>query len=425
MRVLYTVLFALALPGILLRLYWRGIKAPAYRQRWQERLGVYGESSGKHVIWLHAVSVGEAEAAFPLVKRLQEQYPDQRLLLTSTTPTGSARILTVLGDTVEHVYLPYDLPWVIARFLATFQPQMAVFMEKELWPNLFAACQRQGIPLYIVNARLSARSAQAYKKIPALIKPALACTTLIAAQTEADRQCFVEIGAHPERVVTLGNIKFDVSIATETVAQGVLLKRQHFVSRFVWIVASTHKGEEAIFYRAYAQLKNLIPELLLLIVPRHPERFMEVGKLAEQQGLNVARRSRNESCEAATDVYLGDTMGELKMLYAASDVCFVGGSMVPVGGHNVLEPAALAVPVLFGPHMFNFQEIAADLLATHAAMQCRDGDAVVDALSNLYRNAGLRQTLAENAARFVKNNQGAVARLCNLLTIYRSGPYEV
>lgn len=415
MRQLYTFMFTLALPAVLLRLYWRGIKAPEYRRRWQERLGCYQHNPVPGVIWFHAVSVGEAEAAFPLIKRLQSLHPQARMLVTCTTPTGSARIRAVLGEQVEHVYLPYDLPWVLERFMRQFEPRLAVFLEKEVWPNLFAACAEQQIPLYVVNARLSARSATAYRKIPSLIRPALASATLIATQTEDDRLRFIEIGADAERVQVLGNIKFDVTVEDEILMAGRQLKQSLFAGRLVWIAASTHDNEEAQLLAVYQGLKQQIPQLLLVIAPRHPERFQLVAKLCTELGAVVVTRSSGQTVDELTDVYLADSIGELKMLYAAADLAFVGGSLVAVGGHNVLEPAAVGMPILFGMQMFNFQDIAERMLAAQAAVQCHDAQAVGAAILGLHQSAEYKNRLAENAKSFVKQNQGATARIAQLL----------
>lgn len=415
MRKFYTLIFSAILPWVLLRLYWRGLKAPPYRQRWRERLGYYPRESRLDVIWLHAVSVGEAEAAFPLIRLMQSRHPQIPFLVTTTTPTGSSRVQSVLGGSVEHVYLPYDLPGIVNRFLDHFRPKIAVIMEKEIWPNLFAACADRKIPLFVINARLSARSARSYQKIPGLVRPALAQVSLIGAQTEEDRNRFITIGAEPARVRVLGNIKFDVSIDDATVAAGHALKQRVFQGRFVWIIASTHQGEEDVFLRLYPALKVKIPELLLLIVPRHPERFQAVRELCEEQGLGVIMRSDNLPIDIGSDVYVADSMGELKMLYAAADAAFVGGSLVPVGGHNVLEPAAVGVPVLFGPQMFNFQEIAEQMPAAGAALQCDDETAIAEALLRLYVDADFRGGLTRNAKAFVEQNQGATARIGDLL----------
>ncbi|MCQ8103630.1 lipid IV(A) 3-deoxy-D-manno-octulosonic acid transferase [Methylomonas sp. SURF-2] len=414
MRQLYTFIFYLALPAVLLRLYWRGFKAPEYRRRWRERLGFYVGQARQNPIWFHCVSVGEAEAAFPLIRLLRAEHPEQRFLVTTTTPTGSARVRAVLDAQVEHVYLPYDLPLVVQRFLSHFRPKMAVFLEKEVWPNLFAACAEQKIPLFVINARLSARSAQAYKKIPALIQPALQCVSLIATQAEADRLRFMEIGADAERVAVLGNVKFDLRIDDGVIAAGRALKRQ-FAGRFVWMLASTHQDEEAQLLSLFAGLKQRIPQLLLMIAPRHPERFLTVRKLCLEQGLTVVMRSENLPVSEATDVYIADSMGELKLLYAAVDVAFVGGSLVPVGGHNVLEPALIGVPVLFGPQMFNFAEIAERILAEQAAVQCATMDAVMAAVLQIHADTDFKDKLTAKAKAFVLHNQGATRRIADTL----------
>ncbi|WP_426993342.1 lipid IV(A) 3-deoxy-D-manno-octulosonic acid transferase [Methylomonas sp. CM2] len=415
MRRIYTCLFGLLLPAILLRLYWRGIKAPAYRLRWRERLGIYRGPVRGGGIWFHAVSVGEAEAAFPLIQRLLSQFPQLPILVTTTTPTGSARVVAVLGDRVEHVYLPYDLPWVVARFFQRFRPSLAVFMEKELWPNLFAECRAREVPLFVVNARLSARSARAYLKIPSLIRPVLACIDTIAVQTAEDGERFIEIGARSSQVRVVGNVKFDVAVDPSTLAAGNALKASAFAGRWIWIAASTHTGEEELLLAQYRRLKAAMPALLLTIVPRHPERFGLVQKLCETQGLRVLMRSSGLACRTETDVYIGDSMGELKLLYAAADAAFVGGSLVEVGGHNVLEPAAIGTPVLFGPWMFNFQEIAERMLAVGAARQCADAEALGAAVLALSRDTASGRAMAQRARDFVQANQGATERLVELL----------
>jgi 3-deoxy-D-manno-octulosonic-acid transferase len=296
-----------------------------------------------------------------------------------------------------------------------FKPKIAVIMETEIWPNLFACCGKNEIPLYIINARLSEKSARGYQKIPSLVLPALAQAKLIATQTQDDANRFVDIGAEHEKVKTLGNIKFDVEIPPETIEQGLQLKAGLFSGRFVWLIASTHKDEEVIFLEIYKEIKPKIPELLLVIVPRHPERFGEVKKLCEQHQLAVVMRSSGEACHQNTDVYLTDTMGELKMLYAAADTAFVGGSMVPAGGHNILEAAAVGVPVLFGPYMANFKEIAQGVLQQNAAIQCQDKDDIVSAMTALHADPTYRKQLTEKGKAFVRQNQGAIARICEIL----------
>ncbi|KAF3984187.1 MAG: 3-deoxy-D-manno-octulosonic acid transferase [Methylococcales symbiont of Hymedesmia sp. n. MRB-2018] len=411
----YTILFYLLTPFILLRLYWRGIKAPEYRKRWLERLAIYQKQYSANVIWIHAVSVGEAEAVFPLVKQLQAISPSNNILITTTTPTGSARVQAVLNNTVEHVYLPYDLPVVVKQFLSVFKPKIAIIMEKEIWPNLYIQCADNHIPLMIINARLSANSAKGYKKIAALVKPALSKVCWVLTQTKEDRRRFIDIGARGEKVSVSGNIKFDLAIDNNIVQQAKKIKKECFINRFVWIIASTHEGEESIFLELYLQLKKQIPELLLLIVPRHPERFNSVKSLVEEANLNVCMRSTGQLCTDATDVYIADTMGELKLLYGVADICFVAGSMVPVGGHNVLEPAVMEVPVLFGPYMMNFKEIARNVIDIGAAIQCETNTQILDAVLRLYDDSDFSVEMVEKAALFIQQSKGATEKTVGII----------
>lgn len=423
MRALYSLLFYLILPFIFLRLCWRGIKAPGYLLRWNERLGCYHSAPVKNVVWVHAVSVGEAEAVFPLLKQFQKTSPQQNFLVTTTTPTGSARVQAVLGDTVSHVYLPYDTPGAIKRFFEHFQPKLAVIMETELWPNLFAACRIHSVPLFIINARLSAKSMISYKKVTALVRSTLADVNLIATQTGLDAQRFISIGAPIDKVRVMGNIKFDIPPMDALIIQGQSIKSRLFDGRYVWIIASTHKDEERFFLQIVPQLKQIAPEVLLVIVPRHPERFDEVKNLCRSFGLSVVMRTAHQQqisgfnrLQAITeDVYIADTLGELKMLYAAADLAFVGGSLVPAGGHNVLEPAAVGVPVIFGGYMENFTAIAEGLLEAEAAVQCQNTQALVAAFELIYRDAVYRQRLISNASNFVKQNQGTTEEIISLL----------
>ena len=386
--------------------------------RWLERFGFYKYTYTQNVIWFHAVSVGEAEALFRLLRLIQQRHSDAKLLITTTTPTGSSRVTSVMGETVSHVYLPYDLPDAINRFIITFKPVVAVIMETEIWPNLYVACGQNSMPLYVINARLSEKSARGYQKIPALVKSALAQVNGIFTQTHEDAQRFIAIGAKQDIVTSVGNIKFDVEVPEAIILEGAYLKRTLFANRFVWIIASTHKDEEAVFLALYKQIKLKIPELLLLIVPRHPERFSDVQQLCLQQQLDVVLRTSAEPMLESTDVYLADTMGELKLLYAAADVAFVGGSVVPVGGHNILEALVVGVPVMFGPYMGNFKEISRRVLEQQAAMQCAVPDEVIETLLRLYQQKDLRLALVERGKQFIQQNQGAINRLYEQLSVH-------
>jgi 3-deoxy-D-manno-octulosonic-acid transferase len=413
MRYIYNSLFFLAIPVILLRLLWRSRKAPAYRHRWQERLGYYQNPPQTCDIWFHAVSVGEAEAVFPLITLLQQRLPNINLLITTTTPTGSARVKAVLKNSVSHVYLPYDVPIIVKRFLKHFKPKIAVIVETEIWLNLFKQCHQTNIALYLINARLSEKSTRGYQKIPSLIKPALNNTTAILTQSQLDTERFISIGTDINKVLTLGNIKFDISISDALLAQAKIIKESQFKRRFVWLLASTHDNEEAQLLSLYSSLKKQIPHLLLIIAPRHPERFNEVIKLAQQQNYQLITKSSNQLCQSNTDIYLLDSMGELKLFYATADISFVGGSLVDIGGHNILEPAAIGTPILFGSYMRNFKAITEAILTKQAAVQCLDLMAIEQAVLNLYNNPTSCKTLADNAKAFITSHQGVINKLAD------------
>ena len=419
MRLFYSAILFLIIPFILLRLIWRGFKLPAFRSRWAERFAFYGGTKHvRNVIWFHAVSVGEAESVFPLVKLVRQRYPGAKILITCTSPTGSARIQAAMGDSVEHVYLPYDLPCAVSRFLKHFKPVIGVIMETEIWPNLFVHCGRNAIPLFIINARLSDGSEKGYQKFPALMVQTLNQVQKIATQTQEDVSSFIAIGADKDKVVMAGNIKFDLELPDEVLHQGAELRKSTFDGRLVWIAASTHKGEEIIILQIFRELKRKIPELLLVLVPRHPDRFNEVEKLCEKQKLKVIKCTEKKPCQTDNDVYIGNTMGELKMLYSAADVAFVGGSLVSIGGHNVLEAAAAGVAVVFGPHMFNFKEIARGLLAAGGADLCQNKEELTRQVSHLLLDNQQRIKRAENGKAFVQKNQGALQKVFEIIEPY-------
>jgi len=410
-RLLYTFLFYLAVPLVLARMLWRGRREPAYRQRWRERFGLYGDSKPtQDAIWFHAVSVGEAEAAFPLIRAISRRFPNHPVLVTTTTPTGSARVRAVLGDAVAHVYLPYDLPDGVARFLAHFRPTLAVIMETEIWPNLYHACGLRGIPLAIVNARLSARSAKGYARMGHFTRDTLTNVNLVAAQTQADAERFLELGASAEAVVVAGNIKYDLELPDGYFQQAAGLRQALFGTRPVWVAASTREGEEALVLQAFAKLRAHCPGLLLVLVPRHPPRFDKVASLCLTEGLALSRRSLGEGAGNA-EVFLVDTLGELRLFYAACDVAFVGGSLVPVGGHNVLEPALAGVPVLFGPHMFNFAEAGRRLLEAGGALQVADAEELARRVGELLQDTARAKRMGGKGRAFVEAGRGALGRV--------------
>jgi 3-deoxy-D-manno-octulosonic-acid transferase len=327
-------------------------------------------------------------------------------------------VRALFGETVEHVYLPYDLPGATRRFLAAFQPAVALVMETELWPNLFHACQRRGIPLLVLNARLSERSLRGYRRVAALSRATLADIRWLAVQGEADARRFIALGADPERVRVCGSIKFDLHLPASLREQAEVLRRSFGVQRPVWIAASTHEGEDEQVLAAFRQVRAVHDTALLVLVPRHPERFAGVAALCRAQGYGLVARSSGAPCAMDTDIYLGDTMGELPMLMAAADLVFMGGSLVPTGGHNMLEAAALALPVVFGPHVFNFEEIGARLLAAGAARQVRDADGLAAVVSEWLADANARHGIGERGRVFVEENRGARERMLALIELH-------
>ena len=420
MRLIYTGLLYLLLPLALLRLYWRGYRDPGHRQRWRERLG-FVSPPPPGGLWLHAVSVGETRAALPLIRALLVRYPDLPLLVTTTTLTGSRQVQQALGKQVYHCYAPYDLPGAVRRFLRRVQPRLVVIMETELWPNLLRQCAATDLPILVANARLSERSARGYGRIRGLTASMLRDLSLIAAQADADAARFRALGA--PRVEVAGNLKYDLTLPTDLSERGRQLRRNVLgEARPIWIAASTHTGEDEPILEAFAQLHARWPRLLLLLVPRHPERFEAVAALCRQQGFSVVRRSEGNSCTSETAVFLGDSMGELLLFYAAADLAFVGGSLVATGGHNVLEPALLGLPVLFGPHMFNFTEAGERLLQAEAAWQVADVGELVAEVDRLLRDPEYCQAAGQRGQAVVERHRGALATLLGFIEVLLSQP---
>lgn len=423
-RTLYTLLFHLGLPLVALRLWLRARKAPAYANRIGERFALNLPVMQPGGIWVHAVSVGESIAAAPMIRALLKQYPQLPITVTCMTPTGSERIRALFADEprIQHCYLPYDLPWAASRFLNRVQPVLAVIMETELWPNHIHQCAKRGIPVALANARLSARSAKGYARFGKLTRPMLEEMSLIAAQTDTEAERFVQLGARPECVEVTGSIKFDLSIDPQLLIKARELREQwQAKSRPVWIAASTHAGEDEIVLAAHRQLLVNYPNALLLLVPRHPERFNAVFELCQRENFTAVRRSTGEPVSSATQVMLGDTMGELLFLYALADSAFVGGSLVPNGGHNLLEPAALSKPVLTGPYVFNFLEIAARLREAGALEEVNDAQGLAVAVQRLFELPQDAQRMAAAGLHVMQANQGALQRLlAGLARVYRA-----
>ncbi len=407
MRFIYSALFYLLVPFIILRLVWRGIKAPSYRQRWLERFAFQSSSIPQGGIWLHAVSMGEVQAAIPLIKALIGNFPQHSILVTTMTPTGSQRVQEVFGKQVAHVYLPYDLPGAIGRFLNRIQPRLLIIMETELWPNLLYSCKQRQIPVVLANARLSANSAAGYQRINGFVSQMFGGITAVAAQTSLDAARFIELGMAARKVHVTGSIKFD--------ADNLSVDDPFHIQRRVWIAASTHEGEEDIVLEAFTEIKKHIKDLLLILVPRHPERFNKVAAKCQNTKFITSRRSLEDKINLNTDIYLGDTMGELPLLYAASDIAFVGGSLVAVGGHNSLEPAALGLPVIMGQHVFECEAIFKSLLEAEAATQVNNRVQLILAVTMYFSNHQLKTQTGENGRLFVKKNQGALQALLNII----------
>ena len=412
-RLIYSIFFYLLTPFIIGRLLLRGFSSPAYLQRWKERFGFVANQPNRRVIWLHSVSVGETLAAVPLVKALQQQYPSHRLMVTCMTATGSDRIRAAFADTVEHSYAPYDMPDSVSRFLNRVQPELLIIMETELWPNTVAACYRRGIPVLLANGRLSQKSALGYGKVKPLIKPLLKSMTAVVAQHSDDGERFVQLGLPQSKLTISGNIKFDLDIDQQLQQRASQLHRQWQSAdkRLVWLVASTHNGEDEIILQAFAQISSQLDKPpLLVLVPRHPERFERVAELCISAGFSLARRSCSDASDNV-DIVLGDTMGELMTFYGACDFAFVGGSLVPTGGHNMIEPAAWGVPILTGPHLFNFTEASRLLLAADAMQICDNAQSLAQQCVELINNQPLRETMGSAAHKVAETNRGALDRL--------------
>jgi 3-deoxy-D-manno-octulosonic-acid transferase len=421
-RIFYTLLFTLLVPFMVLRLWWRGRLNPGYRQRTSERFGLVGQKPASGGIWIHAVSVGETQAAAPLIRKLQQQYPGLPLLVTTTTPTGSDQVRRLFGDSVWHQYLPYDLPWLLGRFLRRIQPSVLVVMETELWPNLIAACNQRQIPVLLANARLSERSARGYRRFAALTGPMLRGLTRVACQNDTDGQRFLALGLPAERLAITGSIKFDVAVDDDLAIRADLLRQSWGQERRVLVLASSHVGEDEALLDILPGLQQDIPDLLLMLVPRHPERFHAVLDESRRRGFTVWQRTECQSQQplpqVRPQVYLADTMGEMMLLLAASDLVIVGGSLFDIGGHNPIEPAALGKAVLMGPYGFNFAGIIADMERAGAlrltSIQHLQGDVLA-----LLKNPDERQKMAENGRNMVAANRGAVDRMAEMVQALR------
>jgi 3-deoxy-D-manno-octulosonic-acid transferase len=409
-RLLYSLALYLLLPWALFHLLWRARRQPAYLQHVGERFGRFPGGPRSRVIWIHAVSVGETRAAEPLIKALQMRYPDHRILLTHGTPTGRQTGLDLYGDRVDRCYLPYDFTWAMRRFLCHFRPVVGLFMETEIWPNLIESSVRASVPLYLVNARMSTKSARGYRRFGALTREALSNLTGVGAQTDSDAQRLAGLGA--TRVSVTGNVKFDREAPEEMLALAATL-RGLFGARPIFLAASTREGEEALILEALAEMKKA--DLLMIIVPRHPQRFGEVAALAAQRGFRAQRRSENRRIAADTRVVIGDSMGEMYAYYAASDIAFVGGSLLPLGGQNLLEACAVGCPVLVGPHTFNFEEATDGAVAAGAAVRVANARELIEVTDRLLRDSNQRTAMSRAGKKFAAAHRGATQKTLDMV----------
>jgi 3-deoxy-D-manno-octulosonic-acid transferase len=414
MYYLYNVLIYLAAPIAIAAQLLRGLRDPSYRGSLSQRLGLGPPMEGP-TIWVHAVSVGEVQASQPLIAQLRRRHPAYRILLTTVTPTGAARARLLFGDQVHYRYVPFDLPGSVRRFFDRAQPKLAVILETELWPNLYGECGRRGVPLVLASARISPRSVGRYRRLVPLFRKALSHGIVIAAQSDSDAERFRSIGAAPGRTHVTGNIKFDFQPPAGIDELGRRWRERNAPGRPVWVAGSTHEGEEAVVLDAHRRVLEKFPDALLVLVPRHPQRFETVRELLAKRGERAANRSSGAAIPSATSVLLGDTMGELMTFYAAADVAFVAGSLVPIGGHNLLEPASVGRPVLTGPHNFNGEEIAQLLMDAGAAIIVSDAGQLAHAVTNLLADPNLRSVMSAAGQSVLDENRGALDRLLTLV----------
>lgn len=429
-RFFYSALLYLATPLVMLRMLLRVRKAPAYGKRWGERFGFFPAlPEDQPVIWVHSVSVGETIASAPMARELLQRYPDHRILVTTMTPTGSDRVKALykdlLGDRIFHIYCPYDLPDAQYRFLNRVRPVLALIVDTELWPNTIAACHKRNIPVLIVNARLSERSAKGYGRLGSVVPEMLRRITRVACQNKDDGDRFIRLGLPEQQLSITGSVKFDLSVPDSLPQKGRTLREswesglEHKAQ--IIVAASTHEGEDQQILAAYKQVKAKHKNLLLVLVPRHPERFDSVYGLIQSNQLNVIRRSQHTSTTPETNIVLGDTMGEMMTFFAAADIAFVGGSLVERGGHNMLEPAVLGLPVLSGQHVFNFQDISDSLTRAEGMRLVSSSSELAAAIQNLLEDQALYQSMGQNARAFVDSNRGALAKTLGIIASHLDG----
>jgi len=422
MRLVYVLLIYLLAPVVIAMEAWKALWNPEYRGRLPQRLGLDGPQPPGPCVWLHGVSVGEVQAAAALIRELRKQFPDLPVVVTTVTPTGAQRARALFGDTVFHCYLPYDLPGAVRRFLDRTRPRVAIILETEIWPTLYHALGTRGIPLVMASARVSTRSVDRYRRLASLFRTTLSHGILIGAQTPADAERFRIIGAAPDRVRVTGNVKFDMEIPAAAVEAGRAFRRRVAADRPVWIAGSTHDGEEEAVLAAHAIVRQRHPHALLILVPRHPQRFEAVRVLLRKRGVEFASRSAGEEPRPDHTVFLVDTLGELQMFYAAADVAFVAGSLVPIGGHSLLEPAVLGLPMLSGPYNHNAQDVA-DLFEQCGALRvARSKEDLAQKACDWFDDPARARSDGERGRQAVAQSRGAVTRLVAMVAPLLSPP---
>ena len=421
MRIIYNFFLYLLLPIVIFRLYYQSIRVPAYSNRVRERFGWYPDLCLEQpVIWIHAVSVGEVYAAKPLIKLIRKQYPGFALLVTTMTLTGARIVEQQLGDSVYHLFVPYDLPGAVKRFIYCIKPQLLIAMETEVWPNIFFYCNKNNIPVVMANARLSEKSFRGYKYLSGFTKEVLSNVSMIIARSKVDAEYFIRLGINTDRVKVSGNLKFDVELPENIQQQANILRRETQLDRPVWIAASTHNNEEEVILAAFKEVIGTFPDCLLIIAPRHPTRADSIASLVINSGLTVKRKSQNTKLSDDIQVYILDTLGELTLYYALADLAFVGGSIVPVGGHNVLEPASLGIPVITGPHNYNFLEICKLLEDSGALWVVDDAVQLINKVNLLLADTELRQNAGKKGREIVESNRGSARRVMHFLQDFLS-----
>ena len=419
MRYFYTTIIYFLLPFILLRLLLVSFKYSSYRKKWYERFGfISWKKSSKRVVWIHAVSVGEVNAARPIVDFLLKEYNHLQIIFTTVTPTGAITVEHKFGKNASHFYLPYDIPYCVKRFIKTINPCMLITMETEIWPNLYQTCHGFGVPILLVNARLSQKSMRGYKLFPDLIASTIKLVDKIAAQTKLDADRFTLLGAENKDVLVVGNLKFDIDIPQSIKEEAEPLRHDFSVNRSIWMAASTNEGEEEIILDAHKKVLSVYSNAILILAPRHPERAGKVFTMCKKMGFFTTRRTDHESFTEKHDVFLLDTLGELQLYYAASEIAFIGGSLVDTGGQNMLEPAALNLPLITGPYTYNFLEVRKLLIENKALIQVSNYLELSEKVIELIGDANLRHNLGERAKDVVLANRGSSERTIDIIKPY-------